>query len=576
MPVPRTLPQQLLVVALSALLVGACALPETGDERAQEQPVDGSKAVQGSNAGPSPTVPPTSTTSTSTTVLPPSTTTSTTSTTSTSTTVQPPSTTSTTTTSTTLPPPPPTESMVSVKDHGASGDGVRDDTAAIEAAFAAAAGDGSGVHFPRGTYRLSEVIDIPDAVRVVDLDEGALVRQHDDDSAFQKVGDVADKQYTVTEARRGKTAIELSSTDGLEAGDWFYFGSDDVFHSGKGFKRGFLRRIVSISGSTVTIDRSLHHTLTDRARGWEVDLAPSVEFRGGTIEQHDPKTKFHSILHFELVRDPVVSDTEIRNCGAAGIKILGTVGGVIDTFIHDCIDDEGGARLGSGRHYGYGVEVTGATRDLVVRGTATRVRHAFTTNGAYGPHSDKRLLLIGEPEDVVVSMDVWKTTSSGLDTHEPGWNIQFRDCRVRDAGVYKREGSTSGKEGGFGMFIRARGTVVDNCVIERSAEDGLVVASAASGMSRWAVADGPVVRNVVIGDTEGKRGTHFYQPAHVRDLTIDGAHLVGMHMSSSGAGSTATDVAIDLRGFNGSFGVIDPEYLQMTNVTIRGATRQSG
>lgn len=45
--------------------------------------------------------------------------------------------------------------VVSVKDYGAVGDGVADDTAAVIAAFAAAGG--SAVHFPKGTYKVGNL-----------------------------------------------------------------------------------------------------------------------------------------------------------------------------------------------------------------------------------------------------------------------------------------------------------------------------------------------------------------------------------------------------------------------------------
>ena len=47
---------------------------------------------------------------------------------------------------------------VSVKDFGAVGDGVTDDTAAIQAAFTACAASGQGLHFPAGTYNASSAL----------------------------------------------------------------------------------------------------------------------------------------------------------------------------------------------------------------------------------------------------------------------------------------------------------------------------------------------------------------------------------------------------------------------------------
>lgn len=504
------------------------------------------------------------------------TTTTTTTAPTTTTTTTAPTTTTTAPTTTTTAPSGTTTTLVSVRDHGAIGDGVADDTAAVKRAVAAAATTGAGVTFPAGTYKLTQVIGIPDGVRLVDLAKGAIVRQHANASAFQKVGQVLATDYVVTSASRGSTTIGLGSTQGLQVGDWFYFGSDDIIHDNKGYRRGYLRRVTGVAATSITVDRPLHSALTVAPRGWEVKLATPVRFQGGVIEQHDPKTKFQPIIHLELTQDPQVIGTEIRNCGAAGIKTIGTVGGRFDSFIHNCLDDASGTRYGSGRHYGYGVELTGPTRDLTVAGSSTRTRHAFTTNGAFGPRSDKRILLIGEPEDIVVSMNVWETTSTGLDTHEPGWNIVFRDCKVTAAGVYKRQGSTDGKEGGHGFFIRARGTTVENCTIERSAEEGLVVAVPAPGMGIWSHADGPTIRSTRILANEGRRGMHLYQPARVAGVTISGSHEVGIQANWRADGSPVSDTSVDLKNYSPSVAIVEAVYLRLSNLTVANVQKSFG
>lgn len=59
---------------------------------------------------------------------------------------------------------------VSVKDFGAAGGGVTDDTAAIQAALAAvntAGGKGATVYFPTGVYTISSTIIVPDRIKLV-------------------------------------------------------------------------------------------------------------------------------------------------------------------------------------------------------------------------------------------------------------------------------------------------------------------------------------------------------------------------------------------------------------------------
>ena len=71
----------------------------------------------------------------------------------------------------------------SVKDYGAVGDGVRDDTTAIQAAIDIVGVDGGTVWFPPGVYRCTEIIDVPSGITlqgsgsssVIDLiDDGTL------------------------------------------------------------------------------------------------------------------------------------------------------------------------------------------------------------------------------------------------------------------------------------------------------------------------------------------------------------------------------------------------------------------
>jgi hypothetical protein len=72
--------------------------------------------------------------------------------------------------------------FVSVKDFGAVGDGVTDDTAAIQAAIDAS----DGVYFPSGTYRINSKISFSKSISIVGSDKNAaIIHSYVDDYAIE-------------------------------------------------------------------------------------------------------------------------------------------------------------------------------------------------------------------------------------------------------------------------------------------------------------------------------------------------------------------------------------------------------
>jgi glucan 1,3-beta-glucosidase len=60
-----------------------------------------------------------------------------------------------------------TAQVVNVKEHSVAGDGIRDDTAAIQAVITAAAAKNQLVFFPYGTYIVTDTIKVPKGSRLV-------------------------------------------------------------------------------------------------------------------------------------------------------------------------------------------------------------------------------------------------------------------------------------------------------------------------------------------------------------------------------------------------------------------------
>jgi len=69
-------------------------------------------------------------------------------------------------------------SDVNARDHGAVGDGVADDTAAIQAALNAAVDDGPVCYLPPGTYRINGALTVPPGVTFRGASEGVPHSEH--------------------------------------------------------------------------------------------------------------------------------------------------------------------------------------------------------------------------------------------------------------------------------------------------------------------------------------------------------------------------------------------------------------
>ena len=108
--------------------------------------------------------------------------------------------------------------VVNVKDFGAKGDGVTDDTAAIQAALDFAGGKNSvSVVFPFGVYRVSAQLDIPSNCIVDGM--GSIVEVDGDITLFRVAGSMGEEIPLGAEATSGDTALTTAQPHGLSVGD---------------------------------------------------------------------------------------------------------------------------------------------------------------------------------------------------------------------------------------------------------------------------------------------------------------------------------------------------------------------
>ncbi|WP_133411986.1 right-handed parallel beta-helix repeat-containing protein [Vallicoccus soli] len=366
------------------------------------------------------------------------------------------------------------------------------------------AGD-ARVVLPEGSHVLRSGLVVPPHVREIEVPEGTVLTMAGDEVLLRRNGRIEQQPRQVVTAVQGADAVRLADVSGIRAGAWVYLCSDDWLKEGKS-KRGMLRRVEAVEGDLLRVDKPLISSLSTAPRAHVVALAPSLALTGaGALENADPQGTFSNLVRLDFVESPEVAGVELRFCGSAALRTFGTVGGTIDAYIHDCVDDQGR------NHYGYGVSCTSTTRDLRVLGRIERVRHAFTTDHGYDALVES-IAQTGEPEDIYVAPRVRETSSTGIDTHEPGDGITI---------VPDIEGCGTMKWGG--MNVRARNVTIQGGTVRDSNEWGIFVQPSAGGTT--------VIRDVEVSGVRDGRGVHCKAGARIEGGSVSGfGDRFGIHI----------------------------------------------
>jgi hypothetical protein len=232
----------------------------------------------------------------------------------------------------TLPPPPPVTTTKDVRDFGAKGDGMTDDTAACQRALDAASAGGT-VYFPAGVYHLAGPYLYLTKSGISFLGDGpASVLKYE--SVGLQIGPsghpVGTRVSRLTFLGKpglyqldgnGATAImgEMANLNSLPAGDALLVEDCDFKGCGWGYRSG--------GGSTVLGDGSRWAVKVRNCRfnGWGVCpffLLSGEQVESCTLTQDDPGSRSsHGFYIHAGSRDVHVSDCQITNCRKWGIQV---------------------------------------------------------------------------------------------------------------------------------------------------------------------------------------------------------------------------------------------------------------
>lgn len=393
---------------------------------------------------------------------------------------------------------------VSVEAFGAVGNGVTDDTAAIQAAINAVSARGGGVVQLAGKrYCINTQLLLPSYVTLRGAGIGAteLIQTGNPDYVIKAIGSLGTPVYLTANAVAGDTTLQMSSTTGLAVDDYLvlcdnyqYNPLDMSYVSGEMVQ--ILTKDSSIQVSLYTrvkggMESSGNYLTLANANIRKITMVDSPAVEDLTITGDKESTS--GLIAMKYCTQPRVSNVRLRHGGHYGLRLDTVREGYVDGLIvHDLMDV-----LADG-HVGYAIVLAGANDGVTITNSQfTRVRHGVTTIG--GPDGFSHRVTISNCMAV-------GTTAAGFDTHAAGDGILFTGCQTY---------GTIGQ----GIQVRSINTSVIGCLVSRSANHGITAGET-------------LVRNMAVRDCVVEyAGNHGF----TAESAVDGLMIAGCTFRAPGA-----------------------------------------
>lgn len=296
-------------------------------------------------------------------------------------------------------------------DFGATGDGVADDTAELQAAINAA--DGREIDLLGLTYKAASTLSLVSDT-VLKNGKISFATATDGDVLFEAFGSVG-TQYTLTAApTKGATSVAVSSATGLAAGDWCYLVSTDNFSASDSGKRGEWVRVLSVSGLTINLEQKVRLTYTSGYTMYKPSLISNI-----TLENLELTGNGYtgSAAQYGL-RAYLCKNVNIIRCvadsfGYAAFSLETCLGGSVT----DCIATRSNFSTGAA----YGVALTGGCDGVTVSG------------GRYGYH--RHGVAVGGTTFTNYGITITGVTTmacsdAGVDIHPNAMNCAITGCSI--------------------------------------------------------------------------------------------------------------------------------------------------
>lgn len=333
-------------------------------------------------------------------------------------------------------------SPLNVKAFGAKGDGVTDDTAAIQSAFNAA-GASDTVMFPPGRYRVTQVTRTGTSLHIVGY--GATVVQQQNVQAillrggYTTVNVSAVTQSTYDFGNSGTipcTVISVAALpSGAAVGRYVKLVSDDVLPFNRPAlgatvaRTGEYAMIGAIVGTDIYIPNYLQESYTTNIRlGLLADVSFTVEGLAFEANADDSgwTTFAVAILEARSAHSCRFINLTCTRAWGAFLRCVGVRGYTVQgARVSNCDNNP------SIERFGYGIDDCSSDGAMISGCTFSYCRHSITTSGDRIPAGATALEYYGRSiGGRVANCQAFSNAIAGFDTHLGAYDWEFINCRA--------------------------------------------------------------------------------------------------------------------------------------------------
>lgn len=380
---------------------------------------------------------------------------------------------------------------VNAAEFGVVGDGVANDTAALQAAIAATP-TGGRLIIPAGTYKLS--LPLVDTGRSIQVEAyGATFVQSAAQPAVRFSG-----QWETSKTITGATETTVTGSGGVspavavtfagtvpwQRGDLVKLWGDNVITGSTtdvspvpadAFRVGQFFTVASVASGSAVLLGNMRDTMTAGLRAARMS-SHVVSWRGG--EFRSTSATRTGMFVFQSLRAPSVRDVTIRSATGQAFSMASCYGYIIDSCTVDwALDDPG---VGA---YGYGVDDNSSEYGLVRGCRFHQPRHGYSSTSSTTTVDQDSPMAHGRTFGArIVDTIVSGSSNAAFDTHSTGQGIVFQNCEAVDAPI--------------GYQLRGNRNQVLDCTARNAQKAVRLASDSNSGQSWGHVVDGLFAENI--------------------------------------------------------------------------------